>query len=166
MNTTQSANSFSIPADVATRILCEPKNRTTGKLRRRAWAARTKVIVSGPNTHIVYPNGQQIAGERKARVPARRHHIKKMPGNPRLAQQVENRSKSGAEKFAGKLRARSIKQLLTWERRTMDRIKVLNRLADKLEALKEGVTAEHVRARIQSLHAVGGLLQQEIDTRG
>lgn len=160
MNTTQSANSFSLPADAATRILCEPKNRTTGKLRRRAWAARTKTLSSFLPVEA-YPPGATIFGERRSRVPARLAKLKKEP------KRTLGRATSGEDKLKRKLKGRAFKQLLIWEKRLSRQIRNLSKMADKLEGnLKESQLAEQLRARIAQLHTVGGLLQAEIDARG
>lgn len=152
-NTSTKTETFIMPADVATRLLSNPKNKMTAKSRKRAWAARTKFMETKAPI-LTYPGGGFV------RTAAR---LAKMKKQPRYA---EGRSKTGAEKLEGKLKVRNYGQLLTWERRTMARIKALQRLADALESLKEGFTADKIRERIENLHAIGGLLQTEIDTRG
>lgn len=127
-----------MPADVATRLLCNPLNKMTAKQRKRAWSAR------------------------ETAAPSRQPIVKK--GNAYVY--GEDRSIPREEKLAGSLKGRSYGQLILWEKRTLARIRVMERLADKLENIKQGVTAGHIRARIAQMHAVGGLLQQEIDTRG
>lgn len=153
-NTTKNeTQTFTMPPAIATSLLSNPKNRMTAKMRRRAWAARTAVVSSHAPVQT-YPGGGLV------RTVAR---VAKMKKQPRYA---EGRSKSGGEKLAAKLKGRKFKQLLVWERRLAARIKVLEKVLATLTGVLESVVAEHVRARIANLHAVGGLLQKEIDTRG
>lgn len=149
----ETTETFVMPADVATRLLCNPLNKMTAKQRKRAWAARTK-SVSSKAPVLTYAGGGFV---RKA---SRLAKIKKQP------RYAADRSKSGGEKLAGKLKGRKFRQLLIWEKRIAARIKVLEKVVATLTDILETTIADKLRQRIENLHAIGGLVQQEIDTRG
>lgn len=142
-NSSTKTETFTMPPEVATRLLSNPKNKLTAKMRKRAKQAREYVRES--QLPIVrYEEAGRVVGYLYA----------------------PDRSKTGGEKLAGKLKVRKFRQLLIWEKRITARIKVLEKVAAALSGILETVVAEHVQNRIKALHAVGGLVQQEIDARG
>lgn len=151
--TTTTGNTVTMPADAATRILCEPKNRTTGKLRRKCWSSR--IIYTDSFLPITtYPGGGLVRTvARKAKMPKQ---LKRTLG----------RATSAEDKLKHRLTGKFFKQLLVMEKRTARQIRNLTKMADVLGSdLKENQLAARLRERIAQLHAIGNLLQKEIDSR-
>lgn len=142
---TYTGNAFTMPPEVATRMLSNPKNKMTAKQRKRAWAARETARPS-QRPMVRYEEGPK----------------KKCRGYFF----APDRSKTGTEKIEGRLKGRKFRQLLIWEKRIAKRIKVLERVVATLTGVLETVTADSLRARIAQLHEIGGLIQAELDARG